>query len=287
MSQYTEISISFNKNNYDLICNKIYMAGDLTIEEDIGCLKLYSDDEHINVIRDLLSELVNELVIDENAISIKKFEDKNWNIEWENSIEPVNISDRMIIYPSWKKDELEDAGENNSGKILIEIDPKMSFGTGHNETTQLMLEMFCDHLDDKDSSMMDVGTGTGILAIAAVKLGMKEVCAFDIDKDSIENAEEYSEKNGVKDKIDFHFTSIKNIKEKEFDVVAANIIRSVIIDNLDEILKRLKEGGKLFLSGVLKEEEELIRKALEEKEVSVVEVRTKAEWLGIYALKNA
>ncbi|CAN5494779.1 50S ribosomal protein L11 methyltransferase [soil metagenome] len=284
MNEYNEISIPFNKNNYDTICNKIYMAGnDLTIEEDIGCLKLYAEDNGMEVIKQILTELENEYIIDIKDVTIKKYESKNWNAEWERSIEPVLISDRMIVFPSWKKDELVD----REGKILITIDPKMSFGTGHNETTQLMLEMFCDHLDDKDHTMLDVGTGTGILSIAGIKLGLTGAVAFDIDKDSIENAEEYAKINKVEEKIVFLCTSIKNIEEKKFDVVAANIIRSVIVDNLSEILLRLKEGGKLFISGVLQEEEELIRKTLNENGIDVIEVRNKAEWLGIYALKTA
>ncbi len=289
MTEYIEVKIPFDRSNYDHICNVIYMAdADLTIEEDGGFLKLYSDKDGIEIIKKITESLELENVIEKNSATFTVFENKNWNSEWEKTISPVEIYDRIIIYPSWKKEDiLASQKDNIKDKILIEIDPKMSFGTGHNETTQLMLEMFCDHLDERDGTMLDVGTGTGLLSIAAVKLGVNSAVAFDIDKDSIDNAEEYAKLNNAEDQIEFHYTTIKNIEKVEFDVVAANIIRSVIIDNLDEMLLRLKKGGKLFLSGVLAEEESLIRKALEDKELQIIEVRNKAEWLGIYALNPA
>jgi ribosomal protein L11 methyltransferase len=104
-------------------------------------------------------------------IKIEKFEDRNWNDEWEKSIQPVYIKDKIIIHSSWNKDSIV----NPDGKILIEIDPKMSFGTGHNETTQVVLEMLCEYLMRNDKTMLDYGAGTAVLSIAAAKLGVENI----------------------------------------------------------------------------------------------------------------
>ncbi|MBS1494120.1 MAG: 50S ribosomal protein L11 methyltransferase [Bacteroidetes bacterium] len=279
-SNYFEITIPFNSENYDNIQSALYQADIENSLEENGTIKIYIEEEKKDLIEKVKTELENYAgSID---IKIEKFENRNWNDEWEKSIQPVYIKDKIVIHSSWNKDSIE----NPEGKILIEIDPKMSFGTGHNETTQIVLEMLCEYLDANDKTMLDYGAGTAVLSIAAIKLGVEHAVAIDIDVDSIENAKEYIRNNGVEKSIKLDNCNISHVDEMDFDVIAANIIRSVITANLKYIYSKLKSGGKLFISGILIEEEQQILNELEKFDIEIIEVRKKAEWLGIYARKK-
>ncbi len=278
-SNYFEITIPFNKENFEQIENTLYYFGIENILEENGVVKIYIEDNNEELIEKIKSELKNN---HKTEIKVEKFTDKNWNAEWENSIQPVYIKDKIVIHSSWNKETVE----NPEGKILIEIDPKMSFGTGHNETTQIVLEMFCEYLDANDRTMLDFGAGTAVLSIAAAKLGVENILAIEIDVDSIENAKEYIRNNGVEKHIKLDNCNISHVEESGFDVIAANIIRSVITANLKHIHSKLKSGGKLFISGILIEEEELLINELQKFDIEIIEVRKKTEWLGVYARKK-
>ncbi|MBK8549790.1 MAG: 50S ribosomal protein L11 methyltransferase [Ignavibacteria bacterium] len=281
-NNYYEVQIAFNKKNYDELYNKLYLEGIENILEEDGMLKIYFDADDTESINSLKEELLNSNIIREKEFSSEKLENKNWNEDWEKTIEPVYIRDKIIIYPSWKKNELKDP----EGKILIEIDPKMSFGTGHNETTQLVLELMSDNVEGTEEKLLDFGTGTGILSIAGIKLGVGRAVAIDIDQDSIENAGEYFKRNSVHEKIVLAKSSISDLNEDSFDIICANIIRSVIIDNIEHISGKIKMNGKLFLSGILLSEDQEILEYLTQYEFEVADISSNAEWIGIYAVKR-
>jgi ribosomal protein L11 methyltransferase len=278
-SDYFEITIPYNFDNYESIQNMIYASGIENILDEDGSLKIYIEED-----KEYLSDAIKSGLesIGIRNFTIKKFADKNWNAEWENSIQPVYIKNKVVVHSSWNKNSIENPGS----KILIEIDPKMSFGTGHNETTQLVLEFMIDYMDETDKSMLDFGCGTAVLAIAAAKMGVKKIVAIDIDEDSIENAKEYIQINNVEKFIRLDNCDIPFVEESNFDLIAANIIRSVITVNLKHIHSKLKSGGKLFISGILNEEEKQLTAELQKFNFQIIEVRKKAEWLGICARKK-
>lgn len=281
-NNYYEVSISFNKKNYDELYNGLYSEGVENILEEEGVLKIYFETGDLKKINLLKQQLIEEEIIAAKDFTVEKFENKNWNKEWENSIEPVYIKNKIIIYPSWKKEELK----NHEGKILIEIDPKMSFGTGHNETTQLVLELMCDYIKGAEGRMLDFGCGTGVLSIAGIKMGIDEAVAIDIDDDSISNAKEYFKKNAVNKEINLQKSRIGDLEEYSFDIITANIIRSVITENFEHINDRLKVNGKLFLSGILNTEDQEILELLFQNDYDVEDIVNKSEWIGIYAIKR-
>jgi ribosomal protein L11 methyltransferase len=137
---YYGIEIAFSPDNYENIYNLLYMNGIESLLEENGIIKFYLEEKDLPKIDKLKENLLNLPALSEKDIHFEKLENQDWNLEWEKSIETIYIKDRIIVYPSWKKDELS----VNETRILIEIDPKMSFGTGHDETTQMMLEMLCD-----------------------------------------------------------------------------------------------------------------------------------------------
>jgi len=282
IKHYKEMQIVFSMSNYEAIYNALYLNGIENILEEDGLVKICFSDSESNELYKLRKFLIYNVGLKEKDILIKDFNDKNWNAEWEKSIEPVYIRDKIVIYPSWKKHNVKDFNR----KVNIEINPKMSFGTGHNETTQLILEMLCDYIDVKDNYMLDFGCGTGILSIAGIKLGVKSVIAIDIDADAIENAKEYFETNEVTKSIKLYKKSITEINEMGFDVICVNIISSVIAENLKTILNKLKPSGKLFISGVLDEEDSSVSHTIVKGGFHIKDKRTKSEWLGIYAIKK-
>lgn len=281
--RYIELEAAFSENTYDKIYNRLYLNGQTAILEEDGVLKIYLPESEIETAENIKNELITLDKIPEKNISIALFENKDWNNEWEKTIEPVYILDKLVIYPSWKKEELD----LSKGNIPIEIDPKMSFGTGHNETTQLILELMSKFLDPAaDNYMLDFGSGTGILSIAAVKLGVQKAVAIEIDSDSIDNAYEYFEINNVSNNIQMYQKDISEIEETGFDVIAANITSNVIIPNLGNMHNKLKPGGKIFITGILKEEtEELINK-LTENNFLMQELIQRAEWSAFFAVRK-
>ncbi len=155
-NKFYEIQIVFGKDNYDELYNALYINGIENILEEDGMLKVYFDISETEKVNALKNSLLEDKIIKKKDFLISESENQNWNEEWEKTIEPVYIKDKIIIYPSWKKDFLKDIED----KILIEIDPKMSFGTGHNETTQLVLELMSDYIKGDEEMMLDFGCGT-------------------------------------------------------------------------------------------------------------------------------
>jgi ribosomal protein L11 methyltransferase len=279
---FFELEIEFNDSNYEKVLEVIYLSGIKNILETDKSLILYFTESDKNKTDELVRIIFSKKLADKKSIILKVIQEQDWNDNWKKTIKPVFIKDKIIIYPSWLKKEIQ----RFKNRILIEIDPKMSFGTGHNETTQLVLELMCDFFDSNDKYVLDYGCGTGVLAIAAVKLGVKKAIAIDIDEDSIENAKEYSVINKVSDKIKIYKKDIFEIRNKNFDIIYANILRNVIEKNLNEINCKLKIGGKLFISGVLADEENKISDSLRESNFRIIDKRFKSEWLGIFAVKE-
>lgn len=278
---YYGIEITYSHKNYEKIYWLLYFEEIETILEENGIIKFFLEEYELPKLKQIMNNLLILPALTQKDIRIEKLENHDWNLEWEKSIKPVYIKDKIIIYPSWKKDEINIFRD----RILIEIDPKMSFGTGHNETTQLILEMMCDYIDENDKYMLDYGSGTSVLSIAGIKLGAAKVIAIDIDEDSIMNAEECIDKNGVSANIKLRKANIDGIKESGFDIILSNIDRTVITENIKTIYNKLKPNAKLIITGIHFEEEQEIKNTLNIHNFELIEMRNKAEWLAFYARK--
>ncbi len=204
--------------------------------------------------------------------------DQNWNEQWEETIQPQTIG-RFLVKPTWSQASVSD------DKILLEIDPKMSFGTGYHETTRLMLRLL-PKVIQKGDILVDAGTGTGILAIAAIKLGAKHVHAFDIDEWSYENTRENILLNDVADYITVKKGSTETIpKGKQADLVLANIERNTILELLPDLSGALKKGGHLLLSGLLESDKQSVLDKLK-SDYEISEILQENEWIAIEAKKR-
>lgn len=223
------------------------------------------------------NELLRFLRIIDNDIFILKIEtiqERNWNEEWENAITPVVLSPNIAIVPSWK------VGFTNA-KLELIIDPKMSFGTGHHSTTRLMC-YFAVKLVQKDSFWIDIGTGTGILAILARKLGAKEVLALDNNFWSIQNALENFRKNGFTEGIDLYEMDIDSMDSlPEADGIFANLSFELIIRNLKKFFGSLvNRKGNLIISGILAYDLNDLTEELKRNCFEIIEIRQDEEWIG-------
>jgi ribosomal protein L11 methyltransferase len=204
--------------------------------------------------------------------------DQNWNMEWEKTIQAQEIGP-FLVRPTWSTATPE------ADQILLEIDPKMSFGTGYHETTRLMLKQL-SIIINKGDLILDAGTGTGILAIASIKLGAKKVIGFDTDDWSITNASENILLNKVADKIDIKKGSMEVIKgEILYDCILANIERNTITEMLPNFSSHLKKEGTLLISGILEDDEELVIGKLNKNNFEHIETMQENEWIAIWAKK--
>lgn len=182
-----------------------------------------------------------------DQLLVTSHEAEDWNSEWKKHFQPLRIGEHIRVAPPWDLPELK------KGDILIQIDPRMAFGTGSHETTKLMIramEKYCQG----EISVLDAGTGSGILAILARKLGAKRVFGFDIEPEAIENAIHNARLNQIDD-IDFRLGDEQVIPGEKFDLILANINRNTLIALIPVLKKYLKQNGILIISGILQSDE--------------------------------
>lgn len=205
-------------------------------------------------------------------------EEQNWNEGWEKTIQPQVIG-TFLVKPTWSD------AKPDEGQILLEIDPKMAFGTGYHATTRLALRQLSE-LDCTGLNVMDAGTGTGILGIAAVKKGASHVVGFDTDPWSENNAVENTYINQVQDSFDVRLGGIEQIGDNElFDLSIANINRNVILEILGFLAEHTKPGGQVLITGLLNSDEGVIRNKLKELPLAVMDMASEDEWI-LFHLKR-
>jgi ribosomal protein L11 methyltransferase len=198
--------------------------------------------------------------------------EQDWGENWKRFFRPLCVGSRFVVFPPWERPVLK------RGQIPIEITPGMAFGTGTHATTQLCIQVLENRVKRKGLSVLDMGTGSGILAIVAAKLGAQEVWAIDIDEVAIEGARENTEKNGVKGIVRIRKGGIGRVR-KSFDVIVANIDLKSLMRLRMPLLRHLKGDGFLILSGILREQEESIRRYyLETKVLRLLGVDHQEEW---------
>jgi ribosomal protein L11 methyltransferase len=200
-------------------------------------------------------------------------EEKNWNEAWEATIRPIQVTERIVIAPTWHPHTAR------PGEIVLTIDPKMSFGTGYHETTRLMLRLMEKHLSPGDT-VLDVGTGTGVLAIAALKLGAARAIGVDNDEWSFSNARENSSLNGVDHLFSARLGELEQVPERGFGLVVANIQKNVIEGMLPGLTGRAAPGGRLLFSGLLTSDREAILASFAAAGLTLLEEMTENEWIA-------
>jgi ribosomal protein L11 methyltransferase len=215
-----------------------------------------------------------------SIISIAALPDQDWMQKWKEGFEATKIGRRLIVAPSWKLPARSD------GRIVIQIDPGMAFGTGTHETTRLCLEAIEKHWHGV--SLLDVGTGTGILAIAAALLEPESrVLGIDVDPKAIEVAHENLVINRAAGAVELSAVPPGDLGEQEFDVIVANLTAEVINDLLGDLTSHLASGGLMILSGILCEQTEDVERALVSSGFIVSERNVAGEWCSLVASRSS
>ncbi|HMV49315.1 MAG TPA: 50S ribosomal protein L11 methyltransferase [Blastocatellia bacterium] len=227
----------------------------------------------------LRSEILRHLkLIDLPDFALRRVEamtiaDQDWLSEWKKGWEPLPIGERLLVSPSWKLDQVKD-----DNRVVIQIDPGMAFGTGTHETTRGCLEMLEKHFHG--GSLLDVGTGTGILAIAASKLHPgARVSAFDNDPEAVEVARENLEINGVAEEIELEVNKLSAYQGRDFDTVLANLTADVIIPLAPDFPGVMKPQATLIVSGILREQGDGVIAALGAHGFALLESKPDGEWV--------
>ena len=202
---------------------------------------------------------------------IKEIEQVNWNSEWEKNFEPIQVDGLVSVRAPFHKDP--------QLKYDIVIEPKMSFGTGHHETTHLMIQHLID-LDLKDKTVLDMGCGTGILAIFAEIKGAKKLDAIDIDAWCYENSIENVERNQCKN-ISVYEGDASLLTSKKYDVIIANINRNILLQDIGIYAKSMNESGILLLSGFYTEDIPIIEKEAAKFNLKLKKKLTRNNWVGL------
>ena len=226
----------------------------------------------LNEIRSILKNLDCSL-----SWKLEDVSEQNWNLIWERNFKPVIISDRCIVRAPFHQ-------EYPHIPLEIIIEPKMSFGTGHHQTTSLMMEQML-LIDFKNKNVLDMGCGTGVLGILASKLGASKVVGVDIDNWSYLNTLENIERNSIKNMLVYQGGS-ESIPKEKFQIVLANINLNVLLDQINEYSKITEKGSILLLSGIIKENQKIILEMAEKNFFKLQNKYEQDEWLMLMFVRN-
>lgn len=221
-------------------------------------------------------EKVNQLQVNEIPnikieYEFKVIKTENWNAIWESNFEPILVDDKCLIKAPFHKDTPKTEYE-------IIIEPKMSFGTGHHETTYLMLKTMLDH-NFEDKNVLDMGCGTGVLGILASFKGAKEITAIDIDEWAYNNTIENIEKNNCSN-INVFIGDADLLKEQQFDIIIANINRNILLNDIKHYAKVLKKNGTLLLSGLYSKDLDMICEEASLNNINYISHHEKNDWIA-------
>jgi len=266
-----------------------------------GCAVIkgyFAEGTDIDLIRDKLKRFLSELPEfglnpGEAAIEVREVDDEDWANAWKQYFKPLRITERLTIKPTWEAYEPESPEEQ-----IIELDPGMAFGTGTHATTALCLRTL-ERVIREGDDVIDVGTGSGVLAIAAARLGARHVLALDLDPVAVSSATENVRLNGLKSRITVKLSDLLQVlgeaasKEAEglgvrcpVRVVVANILAEIIVKFVKDVYDVLEDGGKYVVSGVIRDKRAMVEAALKEAGFAIEEGSEEEDWVAIVATKR-
>jgi ribosomal protein L11 methyltransferase len=271
--RYLEISLKVPYAYQEMLIAELLDHDFDGFEQNEDHLLAYIPAERYNdVTREIIEQWIAGLPVTASYEGERMYEPQNWNEEWEKTIEPMQVG-QFFIRPTWKPVPTPD------GLILLEIDPKMAFGTGYHETTRLMLRMLTESVKP-GVTVLDVGTGTGVLALAALKLGASYAFGFDIDEWSFVNATENALLNGVSEKFEVKEGSFEVIPSRNgYEMVLANVNRNMLLATSTQIVNQVKDGGTLILSGLLDVDEAVIMDNQDYSSLTLLDRGQENEWI--------
>ena len=260
-------------------------------EKEDGGLTLNGEDTTVDAILSMVKEELDSLRqfmdIGEGSITVDETEDIDWINKWKQYFHQFYIDDILVI-PSWEEVEVKD-----KDKLVLHIDPGTAFGTGMHETTQLCIRQLKKYVTP-ETNLLDVGTGSGILAILSLMFGAKHAVGTDLDICAVDAVRENCESNGI-DPANFEMMIGNIITDKEiqdrvgydcYDIVVANILADVLVPLTPVIVNQLKKGGIYITSGIIDDKEQTVVNAVKAAGLEVLDVTYQGEWVSVTARKN-
>ena len=255
----------FNKRNSEGVLIKTY------ISEERNVMEL------VETIKQKVSALTGfGIDIGEGSVSLGQVNEEDWANEWKKYYKPTKIGEKLVVKPTWEDYEVQD------GDLVIELDPGMAFGTGTHETTTMCMRELEKYVTE-DSKVFDIGCGSGILAIAAAKLGAKDVIAVDLDEVAVKVAAENVAHNHVQDSVQVLHGNLIDVVSDKADVVVANIIADIIKILAKDVHSCMKEDAVFISSGIIHAKVDEVKESLIENGFEIIEVKTLGEWNAIVA----
>ncbi|MCR3758200.1 50S ribosomal protein L11 methyltransferase [Clostridium felsineum] len=258
-----------------------YFDESLLNVKDGAVIKAYYKDDHnfeesVQYIKDSINNL-SEFGINkgEGKVFVNEVNETDWENNWKKYYKPTKVGARVVVKPLWEEYVPKDY------ELMLNMDPGMAFGTGTHETTRMCIQALERYVNDS-SEVFDIGTGSGILAIAAAKLKAKKVVGVDLDSVAVKAAKENIEYNNV-DNIEILHGNLMEVVKGKADVIVANIIADVINILVPDINKFLKTGGYFISSGIIKDRAEDVIQNLKKNKFEIVEVNNQGEWICIVA----
>lgn len=265
---------------------------EIDVDDGVAYISFYLEEDEdkekmLQAVREELKEIGTYVNVGSMEIEESQTEDVDWVNNWKQYFHQFTIDDVLII-PSW-----EDVQPEDEDKMIIHIDPGTAFGTGMHETTQLCIRQIKKYITE-DTEILDVGCGSGILGMLALKFGAKHSTGTDLDPCAIDATHENMEVNGIsRDQYRVMIGNIIDDKEVQdqvgydrYDIVAANILADVLVPLTPVILNHLKTGGIYITSGIIEEKEETVVEAVKAAGLEVLEVNHQGEWVSVTARKN-
>lgn len=240
----------------------------------------FSEEDNLEGILTLIKDKLKDLKdmgidIGLGEIEVEKTKEEDWANNWKKYYKPFRVGERIVVKPIWEE------YEEKQGDLVVELDPGMAFGTGDHETTSLCMKALEKYIE-KDSTVIDVGCGSGILAITAAKLGAKKAIGVDLDPVAVESAKENVGYNDI-DNIQILYGNLVEVIEEKADIVVANILAEVVCILTDDVKRVLKEDGYFISSGIIHERVPMVKEKLERAGFEILEINKDGEWNCIVA----
>lgn len=265
------------KNDYDwdFVEEEIFNSG-----YDGVIIKTYITEERdvtadINTIKEKIDNLkAFGIDVGEAIVELSQVDEEDWANEWKNYYKPTKVGEKIVVKPTWEEYYKQD------GDLIIELDPGMAFGTGTHETTTMCIREL-EKFVKEDTKVFDIGCGSGILAIAAAKLGAKDVLAVDLDEVAVKVSKENIELNKVEDKVVAMYGNLMEVVHEKADIVVANIIADIIKILAKDIKNFMKDDAVFISSGIIHAKVDEVKEALVANGLEVLYVESLGEWNAI------
>ena len=217
--------------------------------------------------------------IGEGSVNITEVDEQDWANSWKQYYKPAKVGEKIVVKPTWEE------YQKNEGDIVIELDPGMAFGTGTHETTTMCIKELEKRINNEDV-VFDIGCGSGILSIAAAKLGAKKTIGVDLDEVAVKVSKENAELNNVDSSVEIRYGNLMNVVTEKADIVVANIIADIIAILAKDVSNFLNDDGLFIASGIILDKIEFVKAALLENNFEILEVNTMGEWSAIVSKKG-